>query len=95
MALFIVQWKDKPGAAEARAGAREAHLAYVRDGAAKVVLAGPFLNAEGGMVGSMLIVEADSLEAAQAFNANDPYKAAGVFETASIDPFKITVGGIA
>jgi len=95
MPLFIVQWKDKPGAAEARAGAREAHLAYVRNGPTKVVLAGPFMNAEGGMIGSMLIVEADSLEAAKAFNTGDPYKAAGVFETASVDPFKVSVGAIA
>jgi uncharacterized protein YciI len=59
------------------------------------VLAGPFMNAEGGMIGSMLIVEADSLEAAKAFNAGDPYKAAGVFEAASVDPFKVSVGAIA
>jgi uncharacterized protein YciI len=93
MPLFVLTCLDKPNALEQRLGAREAHVAYVRgSGACKV--GGPFLDEAGEMVGSMLIIEAADLAAAKAFAAADPYRAAGVFESVDVRPFKLTLGSL-
>lgn len=96
MPLFVISWMDKPGAMEARMGARSAHLAYVAEGqGATVRLGGPYLGPDGEMAGSLLIVEADDLAAAQAFHDRDPYKLAGLFERSDVRPWRATVGGFA
>lgn len=89
--LFAVICRDKPGALETRMANREAHLAYAQETGA-VVLAGPFLDAEGRMTGSLVIIEAADMAAAEAWAAGDPYKKAGLFESVSIDYWKRTVG---
>lgn len=93
MALFVLTCIDKPNALEARMGAREAHLAYVRE-TGVVRLAGPFLTEAGEMAGSMLIIEVEDLAAARAFSAADPYVKAGVFQSADVRPFRLTVGSL-
>lgn len=91
MPLFVLTCIDKPNALEQRMAAREAHLDYVRSsGIAK--LGGPFLDEQGGMAGSMLIIEAQDLAAAQAFSAADPYVTAGVFQSVDVRAFKVTLG---
>jgi uncharacterized protein YciI len=94
MPLFVVSWMDKPGALDVRMGAREAHLEYVRE-TGVVRLGGPFLDGSGDMAGSMIVIEADDLETAKAWHALDPYRAAGLFETSSVKPWRVTVGSIA
>jgi uncharacterized protein YciI len=94
LALFIISWMDKPGGLPVRMATREAHLAYVAANPGVVRLGGPFLDG-GDMAGSMLIVEAENLEAAQAFHDGDPYKAAGLFETSTVKPWRVTVGALA
>lgn len=94
MPLFIISWMDKPGGLPVRMATREAHLAYVAANPGVVRLGGPFLD-DGDMAGSMLVVEAESLEAAQAFHDGDPYKAAGLFETSTVKPWRVTVGALA
>jgi uncharacterized protein YciI len=94
MPLFVVSWMDKPGALDVRMGAREAHLEYVRE-TGVVRLGGPFLDENGDMAGSMIVIEADDLETAKAWHALDPYRAAGLFETSTVKPWRITVGSIA
>lgn len=93
MPLFVISWSDKPGHLQTRLDNREAHLAYVAEQGV-VRLGGPFLDADGQMAGSMLVVETESLEAAQAFHAADPYRLAGLFETSQVRPWRVTVGGI-
>lgn len=92
MPLFVLTCIDKPNALETRMAAREAHLAYVRAMPGVVKLGGPFLDAAGGMAGSMLIIEVDDLAAAQAFSAADPYARAGLFQSVDVRPFKVTLG---
>ena len=89
MPLFVISWMDKPNSLAVRMAAREAHLAYA---APKVKLGGPFLGPDGQMAGSLMILEADSLQAAQAFHDADPYKLAGLFETSEIRPWRATGG---
>ncbi len=91
MPLFVISWRDKPGALEVRMGAREAHLAYAHDAGDRVKLGGPYLDDNGQMCGSLIIYEAETLEEAQAFHAKDPYKLAGLFETSTITAWRATL----
>ncbi len=91
MALFVISWRDKPDSLDVRMAAREAHLAYAAEQGAKVKLGGPYLDEAGQMCGSMIIFEGESLEEAAAFHANDPYKLAGLFETSTITPWRMTL----
>jgi uncharacterized protein YciI len=95
MPLFVLSCRDRAGALELRMATREAHLAYVREHAAKVRLGGPYLGPDGGMIGSLLILETDDLADAQAFAENDPYRVAGLFERVDLAPWRLTVGGLA
>ncbi|MBW0158278.1 YciI family protein [Sedimentimonas flavescens] len=88
--LYAVICRDKPGHLQTRLDTRAAHLAYI-EATGIVKMAGPFL--EGGqMCGSLVILETDSLEAAQAWAAGDPYAAAGLFESVSVTEWKKVIG---
>lgn len=95
MPQFVISWRDRPGALAVRMGAREAHLAYVAAHPGVVQLGGPFLDLAGQMAGSLMIVECEDLAAAQRFHAADPYKAAGLFESSSVEPWRTTIGALA
>ncbi len=82
---------DKPGHLEVRKANREAHLAHIRESGV-VEMAGPFLSAEGEMCGSLLVLEVESLQAAQDWAAADPYAKAGLFERVEIREWKKVVG---
>lgn len=86
---FVIYCLDKPDSADLRLKTREAHLAYVSQSGA-AVRAGGALFAEDGetMVGSMLILEAESLSDAEAWSANDPYRKAGLFEKVDVRPWR-------
>ena len=89
MPLFALVCIDKPGSLDVRMGARERHLAWVKDQPLK--LGGPFLDENGDMAGSLMIVEAADLAAARAFNAADPYTQAGLWASVDIRPFRVTI----
>lgn len=88
--LFAVICRDKPGHLQTRLDTRAAHLAYI-EATGIVKMAGPFLEA-GQMCGSLVIVEAEDLAAAEAWAAGDPYAAAGLFENVSVTEWKKVVG---
>ena len=88
--LYAVICKDKPGALQTRLDTRAAHLAYI-EATGIVKMAGPFLE-EGQMCGSLVILDCDSLDAARAWAAGDPYAAAGLFESVSVTEGKKVVG---
>ena len=83
---------DRPDALELRLATRQAHFDYLAANPGVVRLGGPFLNAAGEMAGSLLLIEADDLAAAEAFGAADPYRLAGLFERVEIRPWRATVG---
>jgi uncharacterized protein len=89
--LYALICTDRPGAVELRKANREAHLAYIRDTGC-VVQAGPFLDGAGEMVGSLVVIEADTGAAAEDWAAGDPYAAAGLFESVEIRAWKKVVG---
>ncbi|ADE87230.1 YciI family protein [Rhodobacter capsulatus] len=88
--LYAVICKDKPGALQTRLDTRAAHLAYIET-TGIVKMAGPFLEA-GQMCGSLVILDCESLDAAQAWAAGDPYAAAGLFESVSVTEWKKVIG---
>lgn len=90
--LYAIICTDKPGALETRLANRDAHLAHIRSADGAISQAGPFLDAEGAMCGSLLIMEAESRAEVEAWAAADPYAAAGLFESVEIRPWKRVIG---
>ncbi len=74
---------DKPGHLELRKANRDAHVAYLK--ASPVEQAGPFLDANGDMYGSLIILEAEDMVAAKAWAAGDPYAKAGLFSDVRLE----------
>jgi uncharacterized protein YciI len=95
MATFLLICIDKPASLALRMATREAHLDYCRANAGIIRLGGPIMNEAGEMGGSMLILEVETIEAAQAFTDNDPYTKANLFQRRNVSPFKVTIGAIA
>lgn len=83
--------RDKPGALEVRKANRDAHLAYI-EASGCVLQAGPFLDAEGDMTGSLVVLEVRDMAAARAWAEADPYAKAGLFESVEIEEWKQVVG---
>jgi uncharacterized protein YciI len=80
MPLFAFHNLDNDiNGAELRAANRPAHLAWVQTLGEAVRMAGPLLSEDGRMIGSLCLIEADSLAAAKALGAEDPYARSGVF----------------
>ncbi|MDX9998546.1 MAG: YciI family protein [Phenylobacterium sp.] len=94
MPLFVAVCIDKPNSLELRMATREAHFAYVRGKQGMMKLGGPFLDENGQMAGSLIIFEAEDLQAAKAFSAEDPYTKAGLFERVEVRPWKATFGSL-
>ena len=91
--LYAIIAIDKQGALALRLANRDAHFAYVRE-TGLVKLGGPFLDGAGNMQGSLLILDAGSLDEARAWAANDPYAKAGLFASSEVRPWKATVNPI-
>jgi uncharacterized protein YciI len=94
--LFVLICKDRPGEGlSRRIATRPTHLAYLESLGDKLKAAGPLLSSEAGdPCGSLLIVEADTLEAAKAIAAGDPFSAANVFESVEVLPWRQSVGTV-
>lgn len=90
--LFAAICLDKPDHYELRASTRSAHLAFLDQNAAHVKIGGPFLDAEGKPVGSLLILDCDSEAQARALIERDPYAIAGLFASVDLKPWKRVVG---
>jgi len=90
--LFALICHDKPGARALRMDTRADHLAHVeRSGV--VVQAGPFLDDDGGMIGSLVILDVADRAAAQAWADADPYARAGLFDRVEIMAWTRVIGG--
>jgi uncharacterized protein len=83
--------QDKPGALDIRLANRAAHLEHIR-ASGVVEMAGPFLNAQGEMTGSLVILSVEDMGAAEAWAAADPYAMAGLFESVAIREWKKVIG---
>ncbi|MDE3028624.1 MAG: YciI family protein [Paracoccaceae bacterium] len=84
--------RDKAGALSVRQENRPMHLEYLRS-TGVVEQAGPFLDENGGMCGSLLILNVGTLAEAQAWAAADPYAKAGLFESVTVIEWNRVIGG--
>jgi uncharacterized protein YciI len=82
---------DRPGALQTRLDNRAAHLAHI-EASGVVEMAGPLLNAEGQMAGSLVILLVDDLVTAKNWAAADPYAKAGLFSAVEIIDWKKVIG---
>lgn len=92
---YAITGHDRAGSLEQRRAQRPAHLARLdalRE-AGRLLLAGPMPAIDApdpgpaGFVGSLVVAEFDSLDAARAWAELDPYVAAGVWATVDVRPF--------
>ena len=83
--LFAIYALDKENSIELRMNTREAHLAYLID--SPLVFAGPLLDDEGIMCGSLIVLEMDNISQEKNFADNDPYAVAGLFKNVEIRHF--------
>ena len=90
--LYAVICTDKPNSLGVRKAIRPSHVEYLQSLGDTLVLAGPFTEADGAtMNGSLIMVEAASLEAAHAIAAGDPFAKAGLFAVVEIRPWLWTM----
>ena len=97
MTLFAVWATDHPGKLAERERVRPAHRARLREPGAhpvRVLLAGPTLG-DGGMNGTMLVVEADDIAAVRAFVEHDPYVLQGIYSSVDVRPWNCGLGPLA
>ncbi|MDX8453740.1 YciI family protein [Mesorhizobium sp. VK9D] len=90
--LFAVHCLDHADALPRRLANYDAHKAYLAGGSVATVISGPLVAADGTtMIGSLFVFSADSIEEVKAFNAADPFNAANVWQSVSINPFLLRV----
>ncbi|HTN42964.1 MAG TPA: YciI family protein [Nitrospiria bacterium] len=82
---FVIIGMDGPEGQSKRKTLRPVHLDRLKrlESDGKLILAGPFSDRSG----SLIIIEADSIEEARAFIQKDPYVEQGVFEKVEVRPF--------
>jgi uncharacterized protein YciI len=86
--LYALICTDKPNSLAIRKAKRPEHLAYLQSLGDGLVLAGPFTEADGEtMNGSLVVIEAASLQDAQKLAAGDPFAKAGLFASVEIRPW--------
>jgi uncharacterized protein YciI len=94
--LYAIIGRDAADSLPRRQEARPAHLARLealkQEG--RLLLAGPFPAIDAtdpgpaGFSGSLIVAEFDTLAAAEAWAAADPYVAAGVYASVEVKPFR-------
>ncbi len=97
--LYAIIATDHPDTLDARLAARPAHLDRLLQlkSEGRLILAGPHPAVDSndpgqaGFSGSLVVAEFDSLQAAQSWADADPYRAAGVYASVTVKPFKLVL----
>jgi uncharacterized protein len=86
--IFTFTLIDKPNAAELRQRVRPEHKAYLATVADRMAFAGPLTSDDGeSMFGSLLAIDFESREAANAWLVNEPFTKAGLYASVSVHAF--------
>lgn len=77
-------------ALQRRMAARSSHLAFVRTlkDQGQFLLGGALLDADGQMIGSMLMLDLETDAQLQHYLASDPYIVQGVWDKIDVKPFR-------
>jgi len=94
--LYAIIGRDVAASLERRLAARPAHLERLNalQAEGRLLLAGPLPAIDSpdpgpaGFVGSLIVAEFASLTEARAWAEDDPYRAAGVYASFEVIPFK-------
>jgi uncharacterized protein YciI len=90
--LYAVICSDKPDSLGIRKANRPEHVEYLQSLDDRLVLAGPFTESDGEtMNGSLIVIEAASLQAAKEIAAGDPFAKAGLFASVEVRPWLWTL----
>lgn len=83
---YVIIGHDAPDSREKRPQVRSQHLACWTpfDEAGRVILGGQMTD----FAGSILVIEAESLEEATGIAENDPYLKEGVFASVEVHPYR-------
>lgn len=94
MPYFCVHAFDHPHRLDDRLRLRDAHRARLRqhDHPVAVRIGGPLLGEDGEMIGTMLVIEAETKAQVGAYLAGDPYMVEDLFKTLTITPFNWGLG---
>jgi uncharacterized protein len=90
-AFMLICWDD-PNNLSARKSVREVHLKHIDTVKDHIMIAGPFKNEIGEMIGSLLIIKAETKEEAEFFLKQDPYYQKGVWVKWQIEAFTPAAG---
>ena len=85
--LIALIARDKADALQIRLDTRDDHIAYLKN-TGVVSQAGPLLDGEDKMIGSLVILDVADMAAAEDWAANDPYAKAGLFQSVELIPWK-------
>jgi uncharacterized protein len=90
--LYVMVCEDRPDSQALRLATRAAHLEFIGTLRDRVRIAGPMLSDDGErMIGSLFVIDADSLDDVRRIQAEDPYTQAGLFGKVTIRPFRQVV----
>lgn len=89
--LYAIIANDKFDHFEVRKKTRPDHLVYLSSLGDKLKFAGPFLDAQGNSIGSLVVVDAESFHEAEELASNDPYAKAKLFLDVKIRPWNWTI----
>ena len=90
--MYCLICMDRPEGQDLRLANRPDHLAYVQE-TLGVIVAGPFLSEDGEtMIGSLIVLDVETLEEAESWAHNDPYAKAGLFDRVEIHHWKHLIG---
>ena len=90
--LYALICTDKPNSLAIRKANRPDHLEYLQGLGDTLVFAGHFTEPDGvTMNGSLVVIEAPTLEAARRIAAGDPFAKAGLFASVDIRAWLWTI----
>ena len=87
--LYALIAKDKPGNTDQRTAVRPVHLEHLNALGNRLQLAGALLDGNGVPEGSLMVVEAETLEAATEMFMADPFIKEGIFASYEIKPWRL------
>lgn len=90
--FYVVYCQDNPETPNKRDQYYDAHRAYLKEATANIVMAGPFLDTDGQTrIGSMLLVNAESMDEVLEFQRNDPFAINAVWKNVFINPYVMAI----
>lgn len=88
MPHFLVEYREV-GAPEVREARRGEHIDYRKRLGSAMPLAGPLLDDQSKITGSVVILEAADRNEAESLASRDPFVGAGVLSLVSVREFRI------